>query len=754
MVLHMNLHAVGSRAVPSIWVRLLALALCCSLLLHESLAAQVRLSGRVVWGETSLPLLGAKIEAVGSRVSARSDSTGHFSLSVSQFPELLIARAVGAQPESLTVREASADAIELRLHRAPAFIPDLVATFPRLRGDGVELSSRAIEVSPLAVEPDALRALAIAPQVSFSSFLSARPSIRGSDSDDLSMTIDGIEAINLFHIGRYISAFPPLAVGAVRVVAQPATVDVGKTLSGRVEIDGKIAEGGPSILAQYGLGMTSIAASLPGQVGVVAAVRTAAGAPLGVATDLGGLRFSLRDAYLHLTTSLRGSSVRGTLFSSGDEFVNNDDTGFLRWSNLLLGVESDITVSRFLSLRPKISFSQHTETAGGIDARSGKTAVRNSFRRAGVALAGRISNLGLGSEISIGGGLAVRSVINQITPDIRAAIPERNYRDDSPEFDFYLEGNRRIGKASVGLGIRLDGEAKQVRWQPRLSLSLPVTAQSQVVWSLRRAVRLHHLVSDARTDPKLAYYDYWLPGGEAGIPVAEATVSSIGFRSGSPAFRWGLSAYTSRGAGSVELMPSELVTRQPATFRAGRSRTNGVELDASIGSPETGSGLAAAYAFITADRNWGRGWVPASIDKRHRLRLLASTNLARSVILSGRGVVESASPYTPIVGWDVQGDQAAVARYGPENSARGTWNVRLDASVLYAFRGPFESRLELGGSISNLSIGDQSPREAELSYWGPLHIATAPILTLPPIPSILIRGWFGVGNRLGGKSPY
>ncbi|MES2304782.1 MAG: hypothetical protein V4558_04715 [Gemmatimonadota bacterium] len=630
---------------------------------------------------------------------------------------------------------------------------DLVAAERSRTTNVTELAGRAVATAPISVEPDAIRALSSAPQLAFPSFVSARPSIRGADLDDASLTVDGIEAINLFHVGRYISAFPPLAVGKVRLNAQPAAMEVGNTLSGRIEIEGLVPEEEPFILAQYGLGMTSLAGALPGRIGLSGAVRSAAGSAVGVAADLADFHFSVRDAYLHGVSRIGATPLRGTVFASKDELVSNDETAFMHWSNLILGVEADLKPLPSLTIRPRAFLSRHSERAIEIDARNGEADVDNQFELAGIAVAGTYSPRESSSNVVFGGSLAKRAVINRILVGGSPPIPGRDYRGSMPEFDAHLAGSRRVRGLGVELGLRVDGSNGVTRWQPGLSITSVVSNSSRFEFGVRRAARLHQIVSDAKTDPKLAYYDYWLNGGVDGAPVAQATVASMGYQAWSSKVRWGVSIFGSKGTGSVDLAPEEQVGRETTFLRFGRSRTVGVEISAGAGDLASGNGFNAAYSLMRTDRDWGGGWVPANLDKRHRFKVLASKRIGSSTILSTGTYIESAAPFTPITSFSVGPGPSFIA-YGRENSSRGKWGARIDASLLYAVRGPGSSHLELGASITNLSIGDQSPREGQISYSRTPYITSNPLITLPPIPSILIRGWLGLGPKLGGRPPY
>src|SRR5690606_11672587 len=140
------------------------------------------------------------------------------------------------------------------------------------------IDATVVEAAPPAVEPDVLRALALAPSVSFSSIRSSRPLIRGIDADDTGFSIDGHEVVNLYHIGRSFAGFPQIAAEQVAVTSQPTRVDIGHTTSGRVEIRGLEWETDRGSELHYGLGAWSAMTGWSGgSVRAVLAGRTVAG---------------------------------------------------------------------------------------------------------------------------------------------------------------------------------------------------------------------------------------------------------------------------------------------------------------------------------------------------------------------------------------------------------------------------------------------------------------------------------------------
>ena len=81
---------------------------------------------------------------------------------------------------------------------------------------------------------------------------------------------------------------------------------------------------------------------------------------------------------------------------------------------------------------------------------------------------------------------------------------------------------------------------------------------------------------------------------------------------------------------------------------------------------------------------------------------------------------------------------------GEEHSGRGDPGLRIDAALTHEFGGPWGTRMTLGASISNLSLGDQVLRESvrELTPDGTGltgRMTSKPVFWIPPFPSIIVR---------------
>ena len=161
--------------------------------------------------------------------------------------------AIGFRPDTIPLPAEVPTSLIVLLRRAPVTLADLVGSaaepeqFATGSSESWALSGKALDGLPATIEPDISRALALVPGVTFSSLFSARPILRGLDADDVVTSIDGFQAINLYHAGRIFSAMPALAIDHADVRFQPAGADVGGTTSGQVNVVGRTADSPPAV---------------------------------------------------------------------------------------------------------------------------------------------------------------------------------------------------------------------------------------------------------------------------------------------------------------------------------------------------------------------------------------------------------------------------------------------------------------------------------------------------------------------------
>ncbi|HRP06883.1 MAG TPA: hypothetical protein PLL69_00210 [Gemmatimonadales bacterium] len=671
-------------------------------------------------------------------------------------PESLTVSAIGYRPAGIMIGPDSPDTVAVTLALTGVSLSDIVvstsASLVRSGASEWEVDGSAISTLPSAGEPDAFRVLRVVPAISFTSVLSGRPLIRGIDADDAGFVIDGHEAINLYHIGRFFSAFPALGAGRLRVAAQPAGLEIGRTTSGRIEIDGtEWAEHSRSQI-QYGLGAWSGLTGWrgDGHTGVVT-FRTVEGSLAGIADDGTDVGLSITDGYGRLELGQRGQ-VRLTGFHSSDKVEDRSPEdgapggrAALEWGNTILGITATPTDGPKGKLVFRAAFSEHHELGTGIPARSTSTSVDNMVRRASIRADATLPILSSGTAIDAGLEFGERRVHNLLAPDDPDRIPAASLDMKSAEVGGYLGVVTPFMQGHIRAGARIDAFNGASIVQPRLTYATPIGTNWWLSVGVGRAGRLLHLVSDARSEPRVAYYDLWLPSGDTVAPArVDHLAAELGWQSDRSAVRGGI--FAAKGTGQLEFVPDLPDAGSTELIRAGALRVRGFEMEArSITADGRWLGMAS-YTVQWSERDWGHGWVPWNGDRRHTFRASGVYRPNPATTVSATLDAGSSQPYTPFIRIDST-DNGYHDVYGMENSRRGLPGARLDLAIERRMFGPWGTELGLGFSITNLAIGDQSPREGSRRFipdvpGGPVLGAipsSRPLFTLPPIPSVLLR---------------
>jgi hypothetical protein len=731
---------------------LIAIALAMTLHLLPLSGQTDTIRGRVQSVLDSRAVAGAAVRARLSGATTTTNQSGDFALPSSRRSDTIVVRAFGFAPDTVAWQPGGASLL-ITLRLMPVALQDLVTATndnaPIASGDATHwtVSGQAAKVLPVAGEPDINRSLALVPGVSFSSLLSARPMLRGLDADDAGYSIDGFDAINLYHLGRFFSAVPSIAVDHADVQFQPADPSSGGTTAGSVDITGKTGTE-RAVDAQYGLGALSSSIGTGGAIPIFAAARSVRLTLADIVQGGGDVRYSFWDTYEHATLP---HLARGTEFSL---FASNDDVGpgpgsdirdvSMRWSNLVAGIRSHLLSSSSGSVTAAISYASHEEHGDQIPARTALINVDNRMHVLHAEISGSVQTGIHGVVFRFGGDGKWRDMVNVLQPDSLEGFFATDNRIRRVEGGAYQQLECSCGPTSIQVGVREDLAGPLIALQPRARVATRVGARGSIALSVGRTERLFHLVSDARSEPKVAYYDIWLPAGVGGIPAAIVDHATLDFARDVGVFHLRAGIFAATGSGEVDLQPVLTNADSGSIFRIGSLRVHGLDLSAVGGSPSGRWSIAASYAYTRSERNWGSGWIPWLNERRHQLGVFGSVVPGLGIRLSGSAQLSSSVPYTPIAGWYTgtgvnAGNVQAV--YGPENSATGAGWFRFDGSITKEFGGPGHTHWEAGLSIVNWSRGDQAPRKPYLSRSGDgITIGSDPLFHLPPVPSIILRG--------------
>jgi hypothetical protein len=738
--------------------RTIGIALALGLRVMPLSAQADTIRGRVESVLDGRPVAAATVRVRISGATTTTNQSGEFSLAESARTDTIIVRAFGFAPDTVAWRPGSG-LLLITLRLMPVALQDLVTATndnaPIASGDANRwtVSGQAAKVLPVAGEPDINRSLALVPGVSFSSLLSARPMLRGLDADDAGYSIDGFDAINLYHLGRFFSAVPSIAVDHADVQFQPADPSSGGTTAGSVDITGK-SGAERAVDAQYGLGALSGSIGTGGAAPIFASGRSVRLSLADIVQGGGDVRYNFWDTYEHATLPHLARGTDFSLFASSDDIgpasILSTTDPSMRWSNLVAGIRSHLLSSLSGSLTAALSYAGHEEHGDQIPARTALINVDNRMHVVHAELSGTVQTRIQGLALHFGADGQWRDMVNVLQPDSLESFFATDTRVRRIEGGAYQQLECSCGSTSIQVGFREDAAGPIFALQPRARVSTRLGARGSVALSLGRTERLFHLVSDARSEPKVAYYDIWLPAGVGGIPAAIVDHAALDFAHDVGVFHLRAGIFAATGSGEVDLQPVLTNADSGSIFRIGSLRVHGLDLSAVGGSPSGRWSIAASYAYTRSERNWGKGWIPWLNERRHQLGVFGSVVPGLGIRLSGSAQLSSSVPYTPISGWystTGPGGGELHSIYGPENSATGEGWFRFDGSITKEFGGPGHTHWEAGLSIVNWSRGDQAPRKPFLSDRGDaIVIGADPLFHLPPVPSIVLRGHWSPNN--------
>jgi hypothetical protein len=202
-------------------IALLALAAAAS---ASGIGAQQEraIRGLVLERGDSLPVAGARVEALGLSAVAVSDSAGRFLLrGLPRRALRLRISAAGFVPETLAVSQ-DTDSVTVLLSRQPfqlaplEIIGEISAARRRFeelaQPSTVTLEAEEVRRTPYVLEPDVVRVVQLLPGTVARNDYSIGYNVRGGESDQNLVLLDGIPIFNPSHLGGLFSTFDPDAV--------------------------------------------------------------------------------------------------------------------------------------------------------------------------------------------------------------------------------------------------------------------------------------------------------------------------------------------------------------------------------------------------------------------------------------------------------------------------------------------------------------------------------------------------------------
>jgi hypothetical protein len=677
---------------------------------------------RSVIDEEGIP--GATVQLEERRVL--TNSAGRF-----EFTDVPVGRvrlqvsAFRYRPRSVDVevREGETTTLSITLDPAPVQLPtvrtEAQRSIERERFEEIpsvgqfSIAQATLTAVPGIGEADVLRVVQLLPGVLARNDFDAGYNVRGGESDQNLILLDGIPVYNPFHLGGLFGTFIDDAVERADLQAGGFGAAYGGRLSSVLEVDSREeARGG--VHGSAGLSLLASTLTLGGAPGAgntswnIAARRTYADLLASKVTDY-GFPYYFQDAQGHLTRVMNNGSTFGLTAYIGQDVLDGTFAGtedstnigggdvLFKWGNALVGAAFTLPFSNLLgdsaTFTQRASVSRFTTT---LDLGDGALVFDNEvldFR-----LRGSLERHGDAHTPSIGYEVArydvnydIRS--EQLTADLFTL------EQQPTSIALYAQDRWRVTpKLLAQVGVRAEN-VELASWtgiSPRASLKYFVNPDLAITAAGGRYAQWMHAVRDE--DLPLRIFDFWVSADEF-VPVSMATHGLLGAEWWVNDSRFvRIEAFLKEYDRLLEPDPEDDPIVRGDEFRNVEGRSYG--LDLLVRQLDVGplSGWLA-YTFTINDRiKDGVSYDPAQ-DRRHNLNLVATYRLPNDYVLSGRFGFGTGTPYTPIEGQLVRrvydpvrqkwggdgGDRQADPVGGPRNVERYPAYHRLDFSISRPF---------------------------------------------------------------------
>jgi hypothetical protein len=707
------------------------------------LVAQDRTAGTVhatVLGAASgAPLPRAAVLVVGTGRGAAANDSGRVVIAgIAPGTVTVRARSLGFQDEDIVVTVPAGDTVRIifRLVIAPlTFDPVVtVATPPeRERFDEgksfgiVTLDSRALASAPAVGERDILRTVQLLPGVVARSDFSAGYNVRGGESDQNLVLLDGIPIYNPFHLGGLFGTFIEPTVGEVEMLLGGFPAPYGGRLSSVLDVR-TAQEERSGIHGTVGVSLLASSATLSSAIHGTGTTWSIAGRR--TYADILASRFSdqilpyhFQDGQANITQRLPGGGrlsvtgyagldvMDGNISQLGDSPAGGGDF-FFDWGNRVLGATASWPIGpiRTVARRrgpatargeiiQRVSFSRF---ATRLDLGEGSVNFANSISETRVS--GSVV-LPRGAHSSSAGYEISAHALRYDVSSQQTGIDFFTLRQNPTAISLFIDDEWRPSRdLLLRLGVR--GESVTGTGWSGLSPRFAVTwfASDNTALSLaggRYAQWIHGLRNE---DIPVRIFDFWVASDEH-IDVARADHLVAGIE------RWfgtsrmvRVESFVKRYGRLLEANTADDPDVRGDEFVNTRGTSYGFDVLLRQLESRRLSGWVAYTYGVSARTREGQRFFPAQ-DRRHNLNVVATWRLGTRTAASGRFGFGTGTPFTDIEGqmirrvydpttrsW-VNTTQGQRVEYvgGRRNSARYPVFHRLDLSLT--------QRYQRGGTI-------------------------------------------------------
>ncbi len=679
------------------------------------------LRGRVRDAVTQAPLVAATVRIDGTRLGTQSDDNGRYTLTALPTGAVtVVVQRVGytTQRQSVTLRAGAVTTLDIAMTVSTASLATVQVSAEAADREQFRLSPNpgiitvtreAFKRVPVIGEPDVLRVVQLLPGVVATNDFTAGYNVRGGESDQNLVLLDGYPLYNPFHLGGLFGTFIDATVGSFELVPGGFPARYGTRLSSVLTVVPR-TEPRSGIHGTASVSVLASSLSLGGTVKGsttwnVAARRTYADRFVSLLSDK-QLPYWFTDLQSHVEHKLGNGGVlsatayagRDILAASLAAFGDSSQAGGgdLRfdWGNTLVGVAYTQPLRRFMGgdsaqIAQRLS---HTGFSTNLDLGSGSLTFRN---RLGEERAwGEIARWQGRGETRVGYEWSAYRMGYKVQAPAAGATPFLDFDRRPSAASLYIDQTVRTKTVSARAGLRAE-TVTGTGWtglSPRVSLKwfaspeLAITASGGATSQWTPALR--------NEQAPIRIFDFWLTADRS-TPVARAWQESVG------AERWfGRSRFVRLEVWNKAYnhLPSSNLFNDPSVqgdeFIVTTGRSYGADLLLRQLESEKLSGWVA-YSYGVSYRDGVGGRFAPVQDRRHNLNVVSSYRPGGKWSYGLRLGLGTGTPFTDIEGQIVrrrydpltntfdlgQLDTNREPVGGPRNGARYPLFQRLDLSV-------------------------------------------------------------------------
>jgi hypothetical protein len=673
--------------------------------------------------DASLPAIGERIALAGGRRSIAEallfvvGSRG-LEIEVGADLALIVVAAPDTDPRAGSVRAAVADSVRraVRLSRiVVSATPNRESNFGQLPLVGMQtIGAHELGAAPGFFGNDVLRSARLLPGLGARNDYTTALNVRGGESDQTIVTLDGIPLYHPFHLGGLLSSFIEPAVSRMDMFTGVFPARYGGHLSGVLDVR-SAEEPRSGVHGTADLSLLSSSASLGGTTRsastswLVAGRRTYADA---VAALVGqSIPYHFQDANLHLSHRFEGGSHAELTAYAGQDVIDyrrRSDTLLLSsgnravgasWSSAVHGLPAMVTqLGDSAAVQQRISVTAyHATIAPGLEDVDVKSRVRDT------RIAGALSVFGTATRHTVGYELAQQQLDRAVVfpyqrrdyTELRNFVPLGRSADELRSATIWYEARRQLTPAlGVEGGARGDIVAGigGALISPRVSARLALDPNTSLTVAAGRHAQWIH--SALQEQIPLRLVDFWIASDSA-RPVSRAWVYTAGLERHLDASRdLRVELFHKQLSGLVVTSALQDSLRAGDEFSIERGRSSGAEV---LLRQTEHNGFAGwlSYSFSVSRRTDASGfsYAPAQ-DRRHELNLVGSWRTS-GYLFGARFGMATGTPYTLVEGeyerqrYDALADSwsrdelGAPRQYlvGPRNAERFPLAHRLDLSL-------------------------------------------------------------------------